>query len=505
MIEYFVCGEDVLRLRNSLVDAPDAHETNIFAIDSISLLIGENGAGKTHLLDSIFDGLNRPVRNPRPFEWEPVFARDPDAAGKVGVVYLSQAPHHRKKKHLEKWCIDASPLPGASDLPEILLDDPDNVLSTLTGDMARIVATWHINPRLILRHCIGALLNSLMTLPTVWESLGEAFADLAVEYDRMGPTFGIRKIGGVPQRMPIVGTYPQFDQQTALLLDEMFDLLREHHSPAWQALFYFRLETLLQQEADAATLDALFEAWSNEANAFALADRIDGRDGDQTRALRAWLAGAEIQVEPRDIKVTTFLENRHEIDRMRASPLGQRVRIGWNNVSSGLWALATQCQQLRTAIGSLAKRDDLVSILVLIDEGDAFLHLEWQRQYIATMNRFLAGCKKDYKVACLQLMIATHSPLLATDVPSTYVNRIHKRRLVATTPSFAAPLQTLLNTSFGAKTIGEHAMVTISAVMQRIASGTMTSEDRYVIGIVDDPVIRRELERLLRLYGERAN
>jgi hypothetical protein len=518
MIEKFVRGEDVLYLRNRRGQETEKnntgeHEPNIYDIDSISLLIGDNGAGKTHVLDSIWDGLESDTRTPRPLEWEPVFSGDAvDGRDKVGVIYLSHAPNHAKKKTPKgHWCIDASPSVRPDSPPEFLFDDADELLGTLTGQTARFAATWRINPRLVLRHCMGLLLNSRIEMPKIWMGLDQEFADVRHAYDKITQPSDTPKSMKVDitRLQPVYRDHPDFDLPAAHFLDEMYNVLHGIHSPRWEALFFFRLETLIRAGADSKVLAAFFTRWSEGEPALDELNELDGREGVEARALLAMLDGENgpitVKSHRREISATVVLDDRYAVQRMRASPLRRNLKIGWMNVSSGLWALATQCEQLSKAIAALSRKRDLRSILVLIDEGDAFLHVEWQRKYIQTINRFLASCKEKHHIGCLQVIIATHSPLLATDVPSHYVNRIHERQMVEPKPSFAAPLQTLLNTSFGARTMGAHALACIRNTIDNIRKGEITATDRYVMRIVDDTVIRRELERLVAVHAERNN
>ncbi|QJI38414.1 AAA family ATPase [Pseudomonas sp. ADAK13] len=150
----------------------------------------------------------------------------------------------------------------------------------------------------------------------------------------------------------------------------------------------------------------------------------------------------------------------------------------------------------------LAKKKKNPNILLLIDEGDAFLHLEWQRRYIMQINDFLYRCKKDLDIKNLQLILATHSPLLATDIPRDFVCTLDSPD---PQPSFAAPLQLILNKSFNSRSIGEFATREINRTLHRIKSGKLENKDLYIIEMIDDPVIKREILYLLKEAKENAN
>jgi hypothetical protein len=67
--------------------------------------------------------------------------------------------------------------------------------------------------------------------------------------------------------------------------------------------------------------------------------------------------------------------------------------------------------------------------------------------------------------------------------------------------SFAAPMQSVLNSSFAAGTIGELASRTIRDAVMQLKQGALPADAGYVGSIIDDPIIRREYELLLEEAG----
>lgn len=194
--------------------------------------------------------------------------------------------------------------------------------------------------------------------------------------------------------------------------------------------------------------------------------------------------------------------------------------IALPGMSSGQQAIFIQISSLYDAIKRLAseqagtgrRREPVKKLLLLIDEGDAFLHLAWQRKYIWQMNKFLSERKQEFDLTHLQLVIASHSPLLASDVPGEFVCQLNLEQQQnegpaasnddfiepdTTSPCFAAPLHAILNRSFGAVTLGEFAVRRINATLAALKAGTYGPREKYLISIVDDPIIQRELQRLV--------
>ncbi|KTB61510.1 hypothetical protein AO067_20025 [Pseudomonas viridiflava ICMP 13104] len=127
--------------------------------------------------------------------------------------------------------------------------------------------------------------------------------------------------------------------------------------------------------------------------------------------------------------------------------------------------------------------------------------MEWQRQYVFQINTFLSQCKAELGIECLQLILATHSPFLATDVPRDFVETFDSE---TPPPSFGAPIQLILNRSFGARSMGEFAIREINKTLDHASQGLITERDRYIKSIIEDPIITREIDYLLSKASEDA-
>lgn len=177
--------------------------------------------------------------------------------------------------------------------------------------------------------------------------------------------------------------------------------------------------------------------------------------------------------------------------------LSHLLSLEFTNVSSGELALLNQVIRISESIKKLKNRKNGTdSILLLIDEGDAFLHLQWQQKYIATLNKFLGKLKVDLKLNKLQVVLATHSPLLTTDVPVDFICRLDKG-IDGHSSGFAAPLYALLSDSFNTNSIGEFAATHITEIFKRASSKKVTKQDLALIKKIDNSIIRTELERLI--------
>lgn len=95
--------------------------------------------------------------------------------------------------------------------------------------------------------------------------------------------------------------------------------------------------------------------------------------------------------------------------------------IEWRGVSSGQLAFLNLFAQLYSATRRISNYDD---ILVCIDEGDLYLHPQWQRQFLTYLLDFVSRIYRRHKV---QLILTSHSPFLITDLPRQNVVLLDRR------------------------------------------------------------------------------
>lgn len=178
------------------------------------------------------------------------------------------------------------------------------------------------------------------------------------------------------------------------------------------------------------------------------------------------------------------------------------IGVKWEGLSSGMLALVEQFASLQHGIARLAARK-LKRIVLLIDEGDAFLHLNWQRRYIQLLNTFLAPFKEKHGLASLQVIVASHSPLLAADVPSCMVQRLGSEESGASaSKTFCAQLDDIVFECFGSNSLGAFAADTIRGITERAQGQRLTPRDCALIDELGDPAIRRAILRIGARHGD---
>lgn len=166
--------------------------------------------------------------------------------------------------------------------------------------------------------------------------------------------------------------------------------------------------------------------------------------------------------------------------------------------------------QFYSRIGTIFKNSnvDKKPVLLLLDEPDITLHPEWQRTFIRNLIEYLSS-----KKAIVQVIITTHSPIMASDFPSTNVFRFQleddenydSKRVVinkSENETFAANIHSLYHDAFYLKgLLGAFAQEKIEKIYEKVknfGSITVNEEDLYEeINIIGEPILRNKLREVL--------
>lgn len=170
----------------------------------------------------------------------------------------------------------------------------------------------------------------------------------------------------------------------------------------------------------------------------------------------------------------------------RAAKLGL-ADLGFSKFSSGEAAITHQLASISRAIHQLEKKGSK-NFVIFIDESDLLLHLKWQRQYLAVLDERLSTIRDKLSLKSVQVIVATHSPILASDIIRESITRLGKS--TTQTNSFAAPLQKIVNYSFGTPAIGAIAEATIDRLQSK---NKLDSTDELIVNEIDDDFVRQFL------------
>lgn len=201
----------------------------------------------------------------------------------------------------------------------------------------------------------------------------------------------------------------------------------------------------------------------------------------------------------------------------------------WRNLSSGEKALLN----IYSRFFSLTKKVQKTEIvhentIVLIDEGDVYLHPEWQKEFVKILIEYLPlifnqAQKSIRKITRnIQIIFTTNSPIPASDLlnnntifleKSTNQNgkniTIVKDSLHEQKQTFAANIHTLLSDSFFVKDglIGSFASSKIDKIIlqliNRVDLNSVNREKmRRLIYQIGEPIIKH---KLIEMYNDRFN
>ena len=144
------------------------------------------------------------------------------------------------------------------------------------------------------------------------------------------------------------------------------------------------------------------------------------------------------------------------------------------------------------------------NILILLDEAEVLFHPEWQRKYIINILEFF---KVIFNGSSLQLLIATHSPIILSDIPKQNVLLLSKNSSNGYSyaednnkETFASNIYTLFKNSFflDESGIGGFAFNKLEWIIEQIHSDNPdTNKILKYINLVGDPFIK---DKLLQEY-----
>lgn len=175
--------------------------------------------------------------------------------------------------------------------------------------------------------------------------------------------------------------------------------------------------------------------------------------------------------------------------------------IGWAGVSSGQKAYLNLFSSIWNGVDSYRyKSDRKRATLICIDEGDLYLHPEWQLEFVERLIK----CLPELSEGTVQIIFTTHSPILISDLPHQCVvilnhekesciegsNQIAKRQ-----KTFAANIYDIYQYSFGLnqKRSGNLSSDYLKQVFELLDKASMSQQDaenlRLALSVVDDDVI----------------
>lgn len=488
MISKIKLDEKEIILRNPMTP-------NIFDIDSISLLIGINGSGKTRALCDIVNTFR--IQNSKiGYKHSQVFNQENIPLSyqdfkKWGVIYFTSLPFRVDFKKSTRHFINASENPTNKNIANNLNQYHD------------IILDFNIEPKLIMKTEVNVrkILHAIIDVMIKGRDISYRKVPFSSELNKiksLNEELSKNKNNNSFNKNEFINS--EIDSIYKKTSEVIIKTLKKQKDELYVFCFFCYISLLIKKNKSFD--DILRWFFLEDYNKYSYDDPIELYMHIENEINQ--LYNIICYYNP-NIEKDNILDTNHSIIEFDYSIIEPSINnfiitkyfnIEIKNMSSGQIALLKQIGTIDDSIKKLNK-NGIRKILLLIDEGDAFLHLDWQRKYIYTLNKILSRIKKSQGIETLQLILATHSPILATDIPKEFICRLGKNSK-DNISGFSAPLYQLLDESFDTKTIGQFSSEKINQLIGRIKNNVIEDSDHYIIEQIDNSLIKNELENLIK-------
>ncbi|WP_158621253.1 AAA family ATPase [Dyella dinghuensis] len=466
---------------------------NLFAADSMTLIVGPNGAGKTHLMTRIGEAIKD--RDPK------VIASD-GPLSKVSAIYLTLS--HFGKHALNGHGLSLQTLNRRRENPKVTLKQMRHV-DEYFGGRAPVVLRLTVQPKIGFDRLVGAMRRS--------PEIIEANASLKSVMRRVETAR--KELESAQSSTPVLSINRNFSElmnklikMEEVLTERILDRLRSRLDAGYTQNFFLPNNNNLLRAIHSLDGELVSNGYALTLLQCLYGTKQSHETSDKIFMQLSYALGrlAELGVAVDDIELHS---DRYQLTGSINQQLAEETIDGLaslelGGVSSGLAALALQYSLLERAVQRLnrAGRPSNRSLLIMIDEGDVFLHPAWQQRYVDFVDHFVATIKPYF--ASVQVILTTHSPILVSDFPRDCIYRLGRERLdevldedEVSTPheplvSFGAPLEAVVRHTSDAGALGTFAQRQLRKWAELAASGQPISQ--YHLGLIDDPVIRRMIK-----------
>lgn len=282
------------------------------------------------------------------------------------------------------------------------------------------------------------------------------------------------------------------------LISHMMGIL--HNNPPQELEeFIGELRECYSQNNDTNPLDSNFLLYETLTVLFKLESFLGEMDFDIDEALKGPKFLFTIDFEPKE-----SFWYKHLACIIQSLRFGS---IKWTGVSSGQKAYLNLFSSIWNGVDSLRfRKDRKQGTLICIDEGDLYLHPEWQLEFVERLTK----CLPELSEGKVQIVFTTHSPILISDLPHQCVIVLKQEqegngniiaRGVERHKTFAANLYDIYQYSFGLnhKRSGNLSSGYLREVFKLLDKSTLNQQDteslRLALSVVDDDVIKFHIRK----------
>ncbi|WP_318409849.1 AAA family ATPase [Photobacterium leiognathi] len=169
------------------------------------------------------------------------------------------------------------------------------------------------------------------------------------------------------------------------------------------------------------------------------------------------------------------------------------VSWGWSGMSTGESARLKLFSRIYDGVKRVKEISKNSWIYIIIDEIDLYLHPEWQRTIIKEIYDLIESLS-DFETK-ISLIITSHSPIIASDVLAKDIIHLHrvndKTIIKENTFGFGSNIYDLYYKTFSLQsTIGEHSKGIIDELVIKTSAKTLTKEEIEIVKSIGDEVVR---------------
>jgi len=196
----------------------------------------------------------------------------------------------------------------------------------------------------------------------------------------------------------------------------------------------------------------------------------------------------------------------------------ENLLFNWRDISSGEKALLNIFARLHSLSDSEQNAENMKlknDIILLIDEGDIYLHPRWQQEFLKKLLDFLVldYASQKGKKRNIQIILTTNQPIIASDLPKNnvvFINRSNenKCKIVESKKkkeTFGANIHYLLADTFflNDSYIGSFAKQKIDKLVKLVANEEEINEEtkknaEKLIKMIGEPIVKNKLLQMLK-------